>query len=106
MLSVHLPSDILDKHVLESDVKLTKAEAEEKAVALLYQAIPGLKDNEYAPLGDLYSSIEQESLFGRTEYRYGYQLKHDGLLSDAETVYINVDESGLVTGYSRGNDRS
>jgi len=102
VLSVHLPSDILDKHVSESDVKLTKAEAEEKAEALLYQAIPGLKDNEYAPLGDLYSSIEQESLFGRTEYRYGYQLKHDGLLSDAETVYINVDESGLVTGYSRG----
>ncbi|MDT9722996.1 S-layer homology domain-containing protein [Paenibacillus sp. ClWae2A] len=102
VLSVHLPSDILDKHVSESDVKLTKAEAEKKAVALLYQAIPGLKDNEYAPLGDLYSSIEQQSLFGRTEYRYGYQLKHDGLLSDAETVYINVDESGLVTGYSRG----
>lgn len=102
VLSVHLPSDILDKHVSGSDVKLTKAEAEEKAVALLYQAIPGLKDTEYAPLGDLYSSIEQESLFGRTEYRYAYQLKHDGLLSDAETVYINVDESGLVTGYSRG----
>lgn len=102
MLSVHLPSDILDKHVSGSDVKLTKAEAEEKAVALLYQAIPGLKDTEYAPLGDLYSSIEQESLFGRTEYRYAYQLKHDGLLSDAETVHINVDESGLVTGYSRG----
>ncbi|PQP84841.1 hypothetical protein C0Q44_10045 [Paenibacillus sp. PCH8] len=101
VLSVHLPSDIMDKHISASDVKLTKAEAEEKAVTFLYQAIPGLKDKEYASLGDLYSSIEQQSLFGRTEYRYGYQLKHDGLLSDADTVYINVDESGLVTGYSR-----
>lgn len=101
VLSVHLPSNISDKHVSESDVKLTKAEAEEKAVALLHQAIPGLKEDGYASLGDLYSSIEQQSLFGRTEYRYGYQLKHDGLLSEAETVYISVDESGLVTGYSR-----
>lgn len=101
VLSVHLPSELLDKQSTDSDVKLTKDEAEVHAEALLFKAIPGLKENEYASLGDVYQSTAQQSLFGRTEYRYGYQLKHEGLLSEAETIYISVDESGLVTGYSR-----
>lgn len=101
VLSVHLPSELLDKQSADSEVKLTKDEAEKQAEALLYKAIPGLKENDYASLGDQYQSTAQQSLFGRTEYRYGYQLKHEGLLSEAETIYISVDESGLVTGYSR-----
>ncbi|PAF28852.1 hypothetical protein CHI14_25525 [Paenibacillus sp. 7516] len=101
VLSVHLPSDLLDKQLSGSEAKLTKDEVEEQAVAFLYKAIPGLKEGAYASLGDLYQPAGQQSLFGRTEYQFAYQLKHDGLLSEAERVYISVDQSGLVTGYSR-----
>lgn len=101
VLSVHLPSEFLEGRLSATDVRLTKEEAEKTAVELLYQAIPGLEEGQYESLGDMYSPMEQQALFGRAQYQFGYNLKHDGILSDAETVYISVDERGQVVSYSR-----
>ncbi|MCK6152843.1 hypothetical protein KZX62_26805 [Paenibacillus silvae] len=101
VLSVHLPSEWLENQLEASDVRLTKEEAEKTALELLYKAIPGLEADEYVNLSELYSPTEQEALFGHKQYQFGYQLKHDGILSEAEKVYISVDERGQATAYSR-----
>lgn len=101
VLSVHLPSELLEKQVSNSETKLTKTEARKQADEFLYKAIPNLKESGFVAVDDRYVNNAQQSLFGRTEYTYSYQMKHEGLVSEAETAYISVDQSGLVTGYSR-----
>ncbi|MGQ8875029.1 YcdB/YcdC domain-containing protein [Paenibacillus sp. TSA_86.1] len=102
VLSVHLPSEFVESQLPSAaDVQLTKEEAEKTALELLHQAIPGLKEGQYVPLGEQYSPMEQQALFGRTQYQFVYNLKQDGVISDAETVYISVDERGQATSYSR-----
>nr|WP_222591856.1 YcdB/YcdC domain-containing protein [Paenibacillus xylanexedens] len=102
VLSVHLPSEFVESQLPSgSDVQLTKEEAEKTAMELLHQAIPELQEGQYVPLGDTVSPVEQQALFGRNEYQFVYNLKHDGVVSDAETVYITVDERGQATSYSR-----
>ncbi|MGC5776094.1 YcdB/YcdC domain-containing protein [Paenibacillus pabuli] len=101
VLSVHLPSELLERQVSDSETKLTKTEAKKQADEFLYKAIPNLKEDGFVAVADQYANSVQQSLFGRTEYTYSYQLKHEGLVSVAETAYISVDQSGLVTGYSR-----
>ncbi|WP_440112716.1 YcdB/YcdC domain-containing protein [Paenibacillus sp. QZ-Y1] len=102
VLSVHLPSELVEKQSSDSQTKLTRTEAKKQADEFLYKAIPNLKEDGFVAVDELYVDQAQQSLFGRTEYTYSYQLKHEGVLSDAETAYISVDQSGLVTGYSRG----
>ncbi|PYE45827.1 hypothetical protein DFQ00_11663 [Paenibacillus barcinonensis] len=101
VLNVHLPSEFVENHLEASNTRLTREEAEKTALDMMYQAIPGLKADEYVSLGDLYSPMEQEALFGRKQYQFAYQLKHDGIVSEAERVYISVDERGQATAYSR-----
>lgn len=101
VLSVHLPSELLEKQVSDAETKLTKTEARKQADEFLYKAIPNLKADGFVAVDDRLINNAQQSLFGRTEYTYSYQLKHEGLVSEAETAYISVDQSGLVTGYSR-----
>lgn len=101
VLSVHLPSEFVENQLSADDVKLTREEAEKTALELLHKAIPGLQEDQYVPLGDQFSLVEQKALFGRNQYQFPYHLKHDGVVSDAETVYISVDERGQATSYSR-----
>lgn len=106
VLSVHLPSELLDKQRTESDRQVTESEAEKLAEAFLYEAIPDLEKDAFVAISESYPYAVQQSLFGRTEYQYQYQLKHEGLLSAAETAYVNVDDQGRVTGYSRSTIES
>ncbi|WP_339274671.1 YcdB/YcdC domain-containing protein [Paenibacillus sp. FSL W8-0426] len=101
VLSAHLPSELLSRQHGEPGNDLTSDEADKLAEQFLYKAIPGLKETDYVPVQESYVSASPQALFGRTEYHYSYQLKRDGLLSDAETANVSVDSRGSVTGFSR-----
>ncbi|MGF7047021.1 hypothetical protein J2T13_001523 [Paenibacillus sp. DS2015] len=100
-LSVHLPSNILERLSTAKDKIVTDKEAEVIAKQWLSK---NLKNADYAGLHDhseIYMNSETPSLFAPTSYNYYYTIWVNGLPSDVESINISVSRSGDVVSYNR-----
>lgn len=100
VLSVHLPSDILERAGKTSNKLVNDKEAE--AIAKQWLSA-NINSADYAGLHEVtyYENTQTPSLFAPNGYNFYYKYWVNGLPSEAESVNISVSRSGEVVSYSR-----
>lgn len=96
VVDAYLPSDD------QTDAKLTREQASERAMQFLLRAMPDKKSTDFVQDDMTYSDGSSVSpLLGGASYTFSYRLKVNGVPSQPETAVVSLDRSGAVGSYSR-----
>lgn len=96
VVDAYLPSDN------QTDAKLTREQASERAMQFLLRAMQGKKSSDFVQDDMTYSDGSSISpLLGGSSYTFSYRLKVNGVPSQTETAVVSLDRSGTVGSYSR-----
>ncbi|MEJ8306490.1 YcdB/YcdC domain-containing protein [Saccharibacillus sacchari] len=88
----------------QPDREVTAEQASEQAIAFLVRAMPERKAADFVKEDLSYAYNEGASitpLFGSPSYSFSFRIKINGVPSQNETVFLSLDRSGDVTGYTR-----
>jgi len=78
---------------------VNRAEAEQIGLAFAKKAAPSLEQIELIPVDDRSYRQPGRGLFGAVSYNLSYQIRINGVRSNLESLYIEIDGEGVVRNY-------